>query len=81
MSRPAVHLLLLTLLVAGCEDPHSDMGQQDKFQTYEAVGFFCRRRQRPAVAGWRGASTIPTAATMHQRRATSFRLVQRFRSR
>jgi len=52
MKRTSVIIAMVLLVAAGCERPHSDMGDQDKYNTYQASDFFVDGASaRPLVAG------------------------------
>jgi mono/diheme cytochrome c family protein len=52
MKTLALSLACVMLWLCGCERPHSDMGQQDKYRTYEPSAFFADGASaRPLPAG------------------------------
>jgi mono/diheme cytochrome c family protein len=72
MSRTAQFILMLMLL-AGCERPHSDMGQQDKYRTYEPSGFFAdgaSARPLPVGIVIRDDAAVPGIPYAQHQRAT-----------
>jgi mono/diheme cytochrome c family protein len=63
--KPVALLIALALGLFGCEDPHSDMGDQPKYKTYEPTDFFID-----------GASArIPPAGTIARDAASDNRVV------